>query len=168
MFCTNCGAQIEDGSVFCTSCGAKQNGETQPVVNTPVATPYVPDTYVHQQQPAMQNPINTNWANSYFDGGLLGLIGVNLAVAFVSFITIGLAWPALWCFRLRWVYKHTVVGGYRLKFNGKGGQLFGKYLLWVLLTIVTATIYAWWLPIKYKKWEVSHVEIDSMIPNNRY
>lgn len=98
----------------------------------------------------------------------MGLIGVNLAVAFVSFITLGLAWPALWCFRMRWVYKHTVIGGYRLKFTGKGGQLFGKYLLWVLLTIVTLTIYAWWLPIKYKKWEISHVEIDSMIPNNRY
>ena len=168
MYCIQCRKQIEDGSFFCTSCGARQNGETQPVVNNPVVTPYVPNTYVQQPQPTMQSPINTNWANSYFDGGLLGLIGVNFAVAFVSFITLGLAWPALRCFRLRWVYKHTVVGGYRLKFNGKGGQLFGKYLLWILLTIVTATIYAWWLPIKYKKWEVSHIEIDSMIPDNRY
>ena len=110
-------------------------------------------------QPVMGN----NWANSYFDGGLLGLIGVNLVVSILSALTLGLAWPALWCYKLRWVYSHTVVGGYRLKFNGKGGQLFGKYILWVLLTIVTLSIYAWWIPIKYKKWETSHVQIDSVV-----
>ncbi|WP_195451414.1 zinc-ribbon domain-containing protein [Anaeromassilibacillus sp. 1001302B_160321_C8] len=161
MYCIQCGKQIDDGSAFCPECGSKQEAEIQTVTHEAInSQPFI--------SPSSSSMANTNWANSYFDGGLMGLIGVNLAVAFVSFITLGLAWPALWCFRMRWVYKHTVIGGYRLKFTGKGGQLFGKYLLWVLLTIVTLTIYAWWLPIKYKKWEISHVEIDSMIPNNRY
>ena len=163
MYCIQCGKQIDDGSAFCSECGSKQGAEMQPIEPEAINMQLFP-----YQQPSTVPMTNTSWTNSYFDGGLLGLIGVNLAVAFVSFITLGLAWPALWCFRLRWVYKHTVVGGYRLKFTGRGGQLFGKYLLWVLLTVVTFTIYAWWLPIKYKKWEVSHIEIDSMIPNNRY
>lgn len=124
MYCIQCGKQIEDGSAYCPECGNKQEAEMRPVAPEAINMP--PFSF---QQPSPIPVANTNWTNSYFDGGLLGLIGVNLAVAFGSFITLGLAWPALWCFRLRWVYKHTVVGGYRLKFTGRGGQLFGKYLL---------------------------------------
>lgn len=147
MYCINCGKEIENNSAFCSECWAKQ--ETQPkCVNEYNITP-------------------TDWKNSYFDGGLLGLIGVNLASFFLSLITIGLAWPAIYCYKMRWIYRHTVVGGYRLKFNGKGSQLFGKFIVWMLLTIVTATIYAWWLPIKIRKWETKHIEIDSMVPANQ-
>jgi len=49
MFCTKCGAQIEDGSLFCVSCGAKIEGDAPapaPVAETPVApvteTPVAP------------------------------------------------------------------------------------------------------------------------------
>lgn len=35
MFCTNCGAQINDGTKFCPKCGAQVGGEQAPVV-TPV------------------------------------------------------------------------------------------------------------------------------------
>ncbi len=100
---------------------------------------------------------------SYFDGGLLGLLGVKILSAFVSMITLGFAWPAMYCFEKRWIYKHTVVGGYRLKFTGTGMQLFGKYILWTFLTIITIGIYGLWLPIKYQKWETKHIEIDSQV-----
>lgn len=100
---------------------------------------------------------------SYFDGGLLGLLGVKILSGFVSMISLGFAWPAMYCFEKRWIYKHTVVGGYRLKFTGTGMQLFGKYILWTFLTIITLGIYGLWLPIKYQKWETKHIEIDSQI-----
>lgn len=100
------------------------------------------------------------WKNSYFDGGFWGLFGVSLLSALVTIITLGLGYPAMYCFRMRWIYRHTVVGGYRLKFNGTGGQLFGKYILWTFLTIITIGIFGLWLPIKYKKWETKHIEID--------
>lgn len=159
MYCIHCGQQIADGSPFCTACGGVQNAGGA-ARSRSAATPGT----VMPQTPQTRQ---TDWTNSFFDGGLLGLVGVNIVVFFVSLLTIGLAWPALQCFKLRWVYRHTVVGGYRLRFTGTGMQLFGKYILWVLLTIITVTIYAWWLPIKYRKWEVSHLEIDSMIPNNQ-
>lgn len=178
MFCTNCGAQLPEGSTFCTSCGNKLEANTQAGETTVLsdinnqapannyqapANNYQAPAYVPPAQPFQAAPVGDVTPKSHFDGGLLGLIGVNLVVFFVSAITLGFAWPALWCFRLRWVYSHTVIGGNRLKFNGKGGQLFGKYLLWILLTIVTFSIYSWWIPIKYKKWEISHVVIDSKV-----
>lgn len=166
MYCMNCGGQIEDGAVFCPFCGKKQEAApSTPAPDSPApaqaeaAIDAVNSQTVYTSQPAMQNP--TFSAESYFDGGLLGMIGVSLVVAFVSFITLGFAWPAMWCYRLRWVYRHTVIGGRRLKFTGKGIQLFGKYLLWVFLSVITFTIYSWWIPIKYKKWEIGHVEFDA-------
>lgn len=97
---------------------------------------------------------------SYFDGKLIALIGINLLTALVTTITLGLAYPAMYCFKKRWIYASTVVSGYRLKFTGTGGQLFGKYILWTFLGIITLGIYTLWWPINYQKWEKKHVEID--------
>lgn len=184
MFCYQCGTKLEDEAAFCHICGASQ-AEGNSREKDHVTDEVLLDRMLKGEKHAEHNmhfddknhdsvqsrvtppPLySTNWSNSYFDGGLMGLIGINLVVALFSLITLGLAWPMLCCFRLKWVYRHTVIGGYRLKFNGSGLQLFGKFILWVFLTIVTATIYVWWLPIKYKKWEISHVEIDSMILDN--
>ena len=97
---------------------------------------------------------------SYFDGKLIAVIGINLLTALVSVITLGFAYPAMYCFKKRWIYASTVVNGYRLKFTGTGGQLFGKYILWTFLGIITIGIFTLWWPIKYQKWETKHVEID--------
>ncbi len=56
MFCTKCGAKLEDGAIFCTSCGAKFETETPalepqetPAMETPVA-PVAPAAPVEQVQ----------------------------------------------------------------------------------------------------------------------
>ena len=56
----------------------------------------------------------------------------------------------------RWEAKHTVINGHRLTFTGTAVQLFGKWIVWMLLTIVTIGIYGFWVSIKLKKWKVSH------------
>jgi uncharacterized membrane protein YjgN (DUF898 family) len=98
--------------------------------------------------------------SSYFDGRLIALIGINLLTALVSIVTLGFALPAMYCFKKRWIYASTVVNGYRLKFTGTGAQLFGKYILWTFLGIITCGVFMLWWPIKYQKWETKHVEID--------
>lgn len=65
--------------------------------------------------------------------------------------------------------KHTVIHGRRLKFNGHGHQLIGKYLLWVFLTIITLGIYGIWLGLGMKKWVVKHtVYADEERPVDSY
>mgnify|MGYP003442964178 FL=1 len=54
----------------------------------------------------------------------------------------------------RWEAKHTVINGYRLAFDGKGAQLFGRYLLWLLLTILTVGLFLIVLANKIKKWKI--------------
>lgn len=95
---------------------------------------------------------------------MIGLFGIRLLTAFLTIITLGFAWPAMHCMYLRWYYSNSVIGGFRLKFTGRGIGLFGRYLLWTLLTIVTLTIFGLWVPIKYNEWVLSNVEIDRVEP----
>lgn len=97
---------------------------------------------------------------SYFDGGLLGLIGVNILTFLLSVITFGLAYPWLICMKLNWVTSHTVIEGRRLRFIGTGLSLFGNWIKWLLLTIITFGIYSFWLVIKVKQWEIKNTIFD--------
>lgn len=93
---------------------------------------------------------------SYFDGGLLQLIGWKLLGLLITTITLGIAYPWAMCMVYNWEVKHTVINGKRLKFDGTGGQLFGKYIVWVLLSIITLGIYLFWVQIDLKKWKTKH------------
>ena len=98
---------------------------------------------------------------SKFTGRLIGLIGINIATAFIVTITLGLGTPAAICMSKRWYAKHTIIDGQQLVFDGKGGQLFGKFIVWYLLTIVTLGIYSFWLPIKMEQWVASHTHLKA-------
>lgn len=93
---------------------------------------------------------------SQFTGGLLGLIGINLLQGLLIAITFGLGAPWAICMKERWMAKHTVIDGQRLVFDGTGSQLFGNYIKWFLLTIITLGIYGFWLDIKMRQWIVKH------------
>jgi uncharacterized membrane protein YjgN (DUF898 family) len=55
-----------------------------------------------------------------------------------------------------WEVKHTVINGKRLQFNGSAVQLFGTWVKWLFLTIITVGIYLFWIPIKLKAWKTKH------------
>ena len=100
---------------------------------------------------------NPRESRSEFTGGAFANFGVNFLVAFLSVITLGLAFPAMHCRRLRWRAERTFIEGRRLVFDGKGGQLFGKYLLWFLLSVITLGIYLIFaVDIKFTQWKTSH------------
>jgi uncharacterized membrane protein YjgN (DUF898 family) len=93
---------------------------------------------------------------SKFTGGLLGLIGISLLQGLLISITLGFGAPWAICMKEKWVAEHTIIDGKRLTFDGTGGQLFGNYIKWFLLTLITFGIYGFWLSIKMKKWIVKH------------
>ena len=95
---------------------------------------------------------------SYFDGGLLQLIGWQILGGLVTILTLGICYPWAICMIYRWEAKHTVINGRRLKFNGTAMQLFGNWIKWILLTIITLGIYSFWLNIKLIQWKTKHTE----------
>ena len=99
---------------------------------------------------------NNHHSESYFDGGLLEFIGWTLLGGLVSAVTLGLCTPWACTMIYNWETKHTVINGNRLHFHGTAIGLFGNWIKWFLLTIITLGIYSFWLQIKLKKWIVSH------------
>ena len=95
---------------------------------------------------------------SYFDGGLLQLIGWKILGAIVTSITLGICYPWAFCMIYSWEAKHTVINGHRLRFTGTALQLFGHWIKWILLTIITPGIYGFWLNIKLVQWKTKHTE----------
>ena len=93
---------------------------------------------------------------SKFTGGLLGLICVNLLQWLICVFTLGIALPWAVCIKQRWIASHTIIDGQRLYFDGTVAQLFGNYIKWFLLTVITLGIYGFWLDLKLKSWVVKH------------
>ena len=93
--------------------------------------------------------------NSYFDGGVLGLLGTNLLVGLVSLVPfVGVAWGDI--IKLRWEKGHTVTDSRRLIFDGSVGSLFLKYLVWGILTVITLGIFAIFVPVKFLRWQAEN------------
>jgi len=95
-------------------------------------------------------------AKSYFDGGLLQLIGWSILGFFITTFTLGLAYPWALCMVYGWKINHTVIDGHRLRFTGSAIGLFGLWIKWLLLLIVTFGIYGFWLKISLEKWKTKN------------
>lgn len=69
-------------------------------------------------QTIKQAPAQKEDNSSRFTGGAFANFFLYLTALFVSLITLGLAYPAMCCWRLRWTAKHTYINGHRLVFDG--------------------------------------------------
>ena len=93
---------------------------------------------------------------SKFNGGLLGMIGIGILQGIIIVFTLGIGVPWAVCMKERWYAKHTIIDGKQLTFDGTGMQLFGNYIKWFLLTLITLGIYGLWVSIKMKAWVTKH------------
>lgn len=95
-----------------------------------------------------------------FDGGAGTYLGTSLLAALVTVASLGLAYPYALCLRQRWKAKHTYVNGHRLIFLGTGIGLFGLWVKWFLLTLITLGIYLFWVAPRIQKWVVENTDFD--------
>lgn len=141
-FCNNCGNQLEDNQAFCPKCGTSQNAQ-----QTATAPAY---------QPQSTRPFGA----SDWDGGVFDTI-VNVIVAsLIISLTCGIATPWAICYMFKFVIGHVLVDGKRLTFDGTGGQLFGNWIKWFLLTVITCGIYSFWVIPRLYKWIASHTHFE--------
>jgi uncharacterized membrane protein YjgN (DUF898 family) len=74
----------------------------------------------------------------------------------ITTLTLGICFPWAIVMIYDWEAKHTVIDGKRLTFDGTAVQLFGLWIKWLLLIIITLGIYSFWVAISLKKWKISH------------
>ena len=94
--------------------------------------------------------------NSFFDGGLLSFIGWNTLAAILTVFSLGILYPWALCLVYGWKINHTVVDGHRMRFNGSAVGLFGNWIKWWCLTVITLGIYSFWIGIKLEDWKVKN------------
>ncbi|MBU5456058.1 DUF898 family protein [Caproiciproducens sp. MSJ-32] len=104
----------------------------------------------------MQENVNLAQGESYFDGGLLELIALRILGIIITTVTFGICYPWALCMVYGWKINHTVINGRRLRFNGKAINLFGNWIKWFFLCIITLGIYSFWLGIALEKWKVKN------------
>lgn len=97
--------------------------------------------------------------DSFFYGDTLGFIGVNLLCYILTGISFGLLYPFTVCYKLRWINSHSVINRKKLIFKGKAMSLFGNYLLWGFLSLITFGIYGLWFEVNYLKWRAKNTYI---------
>ena len=96
---------------------------------------------------------------SYFDGKVLEIIGVNLFTYLICLVSFGLLLPYSLCYKYKWLANHTIINKKKIVFSGKSLNLIGSYLLWYLLSIITFGIYGIWMPVKLYGWKVKNTHI---------
>jgi len=97
-----------------------------------------------------------NQDESKFDGGLLSYVGWSILGGLITILTIGIAYPWALCMVYGWRINHTIINRKRLIFNGTGFGLFGLWIKWLLLMIITLGIYSLWIGISLEKWKVKN------------
>ena len=95
-----------------------------------------------------------------FVGGAGTYLGMCLGSFFITLLTLGICYPWAVCMRYRWQAKNTYINGYRLRFTGSAPGLFGHWIKWLLLCVITLGIYLFWVAPRMTKWIVEHQELD--------
>ena len=95
-----------------------------------------------------------------FDGGAATYLGTGLLSFLITVVTLGIALPYAIVLRQRWRTKHTYVNGHRLVFLGSGIGLFGRWIKWLLLMVITAGIYSFWVVPRLTQWVVENTDFD--------
>lgn len=95
-----------------------------------------------------------------FDGKAREFLIVGLGAFLITFFTFGIGFPWATTMLLRWKTRHTLLDGDRFVFKGSGSGLFGKWIVWWFLTIITLGLYSFIVWPRYQKWIVENTYLD--------
>jgi uncharacterized membrane protein YjgN (DUF898 family) len=95
-----------------------------------------------------------------FDGGAATFVGTGILAVLVTICTLGICYPFALVLRERWRAKHSYVDGFPLVFTGSAWALFGNWLKWLLLSIITLGIYLFWVGPRIQQWKWEHTDFD--------
>jgi len=95
-----------------------------------------------------------------FDGGAATYVGTAVLGALVTIFTFGICYPFAMVLRERWRAKHSYIDGYRLVFTGSATGLFGNWLKWLFLSIITIGIYLFWVAPRIAAWKWEHTDFE--------
>ncbi|MEJ7706737.1 MAG: DUF898 family protein [Nocardioidaceae bacterium] len=101
-----------------------------------------------------------NSGRFHFDGGAATYVGTAILGLLITVFTLGICYPFALVLNQRWRAKHSYIDGQRLTFTGTGIGLFGTWIKWFLLIVITIGIYAFWVGPRIARWKWEHTDFD--------
>ncbi len=93
-----------------------------------------------------------------FDGGAGTYVGTAILGFFITLLTLGICYPFALVLKERWRAKHTYIDGQQLVFTGSAVGLFGHWIKWLLLSVITLGIYLFWVAPRLQRWKTQNTE----------
>lgn len=93
-----------------------------------------------------------------FDGGAATYCGTAILGVLITTFTLGICYPFAVVLTERWRCKHTYIDGQQLVFVGTATGLFGRWILWLFLSIITFGIFLFWAIPKIQYWKTVNTE----------
>ena len=87
-----------------------------------------------------------------FDGGAATYLGTAILGILITVFSLGICYPFAVVLRQRWRAKHSYIDGKQLIFTGSAVGLFGHWIKWFVLIIITLGIYLLWVGPRIQKW----------------
>jgi hypothetical protein len=89
-----------------------------------------------------------------FRGGAASWFGTQILGVLITVCTFGICYPFAVVLVERWRAKNTYLYGRQLQFVGTGWGIFGLWIKWLLLSIITLGIYTFWVYPRLMQWKV--------------
>ena len=96
-----------------------------------------------------------------FEEDVAGFVVNVIAAALISGLTFGLGAPIGIVLMAQWFAKNATIDGSPLEFTGNAGDLFGKWVGWWILTIITFGIFVFWVYPKVIRWVLQNTTVVS-------
>lgn len=101
----------------------------------------------------------SNKIESKFSGGVFPIFLFCIWAPILFVISLSFATPFIVCTIIRWICNNSKIGGKSYRFKGTAIGLFGRWILWYILTIITFGIYGFWSTRNQIRWVIENVEM---------
>jgi uncharacterized membrane protein YjgN (DUF898 family) len=100
----------------------------------------------------------TRCARFTFNGGAATYVGTAVLGFLLTVCTVGICYPYALVLRERWRARHSYINGRQLRFTGSAWSLFGNWLKWLALSLVTFGVYLFWVGPRIQRWRWEHTD----------
>jgi ABC-type Fe3+ transport system permease subunit len=84
----------------------------------------------------------------------------------IAALAMQICYPFAIVLRERRRARHSYIDGQQLVFTGSAWNLLGKWIKWLLLSIVTLGIYLFWVGPRLQRWVWEHTDLASLEPGS--
>lgn len=103
-----------------------------------------------------------------FDGGAATYVGTGLLATLITIFTLGICYPFALVLRERWRAKHSYIDGHRLRFTASAWGLFGNWIKWFFLCVITIGIYGFWVGPRIARWKWENTTFEAPVHAQRH